>query len=369
MVDTMKKNAFTLLELLGVLFVIGLIALIAVPSVSNVIENSRNKLYKTQLNTIKEAARLWGAQNIYNLPEKDGDVVTISLLQLKLSGFLEIDIKNPKTEELFPDDMNVTITKSGFTYLYEVLEDSGTKNEIIDSTAPLITLNGSIVQNVEINTSFVDLGATAKGRDNTSLEVNKVITQNGVDATIDTSKLGTYIITYSATHKGKTTSIQRKVQVIDTKKPVLTCSSCPDNFVIEVESNVNYVLPVVTATDNSVSTSLEVTKIGSFSPIIPGTKKVIYEAVDESGNKGILEITFIVKDTIAPTVVVTSTVNESTNITTVKINVNDSGVGLDSYPYSFDGGSTWQITSSAVFKEGETYDIIVRDKVGNLGRP
>ena len=53
MVDTMKKNAFTLLELLGVLFVIGLIALIAVPSVSNVIENSRNKLYKTQLNTKK----------------------------------------------------------------------------------------------------------------------------------------------------------------------------------------------------------------------------------------------------------------------------------------------------------------------------
>ena len=241
MVDDMKKNGFTLIELLGVLLVLGVIILIAVPSITAVLDKSKDRLYKTQLNTIKEAARLWGAQNIYNLPENDGDVVTISLLQLKLSGFLEIGIKNPKTDKLFPDDMNIVIKKNGFTYSYEVLEDSGTTNEIIDSTAPLITLNGSIVQNVEINTSFVDLGATAKGRDNTSLEVNKVITQNGVDATIDTSKLGTYIITYSATHKGKTTSIQRKVQVIDTKKPVLSCSAllmCKEiiNFAFELQA-------------------------------------------------------------------------------------------------------------------------------------
>lgn len=365
-----NKNGFTLVELLGALVIMMLLAAIVLPNINAISKSSRNDLYETQIHIIEEAARLWGARNLYNLPENDGESVTISLLQLKLSGFLEPDIENPKTEELFPDDMNIVITKSGHTYFYEVLEDTGTKNEPIDPNAPLITLNGGIVQNVEINTTFTDLGATAESRNQKTLEITKRITQDGNETTIDTSKLGTYIITYSATDNGKTTSIERKVQIIDTLKPVLTCASCPLDLIVEVESSPDYILPTVTATDNSLlSGNLIVTKEGSFSSIIPGTKRVIYKAVDASGNVGTLDVTFVVKDTIAPTVTILESINATTNVTTVTITASDSGTGLNTYPYSFDGGNSWQMQSSAVFKEGETYDIVVRDKAGNLGRP
>ena len=48
-----------------------------------------------------------------------------TIAELEEEGFIEVDVKNPKTGEVFCDDSYVTITNtgSGFTYSYDV--DSG----------------------------------------------------------------------------------------------------------------------------------------------------------------------------------------------------------------------------------------------------
>lgn len=359
-----KKNGFTLIELLGVLIILTLLLAVAVPTIEQFLRSSRNKLYNTQLINIENAARLWGTKNMFNLPKAEGESVTISLLQLKLSGFIDYNIKNPRTQKLFPDDMSIVITRHGNGYVYDILTDTGSSNEILDSTAPLITLNGGISQNVEINTPYQELGATAESRNHDALKVNIRVTKDGKDTSMDTSVLGSYEIIYSASADGKTSTIKRRVNIVDTIAPVLVCSTC-ESLTISVESSKDYILPTVTATDNSVKGNLTVTKIGSFSSVIPGRKVVTYEAIDASGNRGTLELTFDVADTKAPTLEVASSVNPSTKVTTLTVTSSDSGTGLATYAYSFDGGKTFQMSPSAVFTTSSTVHVVVRDKVGN----
>ena len=73
------------------------------------------------------------------------------MLQLKLSGLIAYDFKNPKTGELFPDDMMIKIIKKGLAYTYVVLTDTGTSNNSgIDPFGPQIVLNGGVYLYLEV---------------------------------------------------------------------------------------------------------------------------------------------------------------------------------------------------------------------------
>ena len=58
-----NKRGFTLVEVLGVIVVIGLISFLIVPKVANTIFNSKEVAYKTQVETIENAARKYGIEN------------------------------------------------------------------------------------------------------------------------------------------------------------------------------------------------------------------------------------------------------------------------------------------------------------------
>ncbi|MEG0266852.1 MAG: type II secretion system protein, partial [Bacilli bacterium] len=62
----MKKNAFTLIELISILTLLGLIAVITVPIMSNTINKSKDKSLKEQENIIEKAAKKY-ALDIPNL--------------------------------------------------------------------------------------------------------------------------------------------------------------------------------------------------------------------------------------------------------------------------------------------------------------
>lgn len=115
------KKGFTLVELLAVLVILGLLGLIVVPVVDKVIKDSKNDLYNIQIQNIEDGARSWAAKNPLNLPEENNSIRK-TVLELKNDGFIEVDIKNPKTNKLFCDDSYVTITNTtnGFQYNYDV---------------------------------------------------------------------------------------------------------------------------------------------------------------------------------------------------------------------------------------------------------
>lgn len=114
-----KKNGFTLAELLGVITILGLLALLVIPAIDRTIKESNDTFYEAQLATIIDGARDWSADHINELPV-NGASITVSLETLKSGGYVNANIKNPKTEEPFPGDLTVKITEKNSQYQYVI---------------------------------------------------------------------------------------------------------------------------------------------------------------------------------------------------------------------------------------------------------
>ncbi len=59
----MKKNAFTLVEILAIIVVLGIIALIAAPILLGVIDNGRKKVFETDIKSIEREVLRYVSQN------------------------------------------------------------------------------------------------------------------------------------------------------------------------------------------------------------------------------------------------------------------------------------------------------------------
>lgn len=116
------KKGFTLIELLSVIIVLGLLSVIVVPIVDKIIKENREQVYQTNIKMIEEGARGWAAEHTFNLPSENGKYIDLTICELEYSGKIEIDIKNPKTNELFFKDSYVRITKTEYGYDYQYVE-------------------------------------------------------------------------------------------------------------------------------------------------------------------------------------------------------------------------------------------------------
>ncbi len=127
--DAMGKKGFTLTEVLGVLTVLALLALLITPVVSKTIKNNKQKLYNDQIKIIERAARDYAIKNTDVLPE-EGTINYITLGEIKRSGVLQEEVRNPITKELFQDDLQIKITLENNQYVYQVMleETEGTNN-------------------------------------------------------------------------------------------------------------------------------------------------------------------------------------------------------------------------------------------------
>lgn len=105
----MNKKGFTLVELLAVIIILSLLALLASTSVSKIVKDSKSDLYDTQIELIKSAAEAWGADNLYDLPDA-GTCKTLTLKDLKQYGLIDPEIKDPRTNKLFSDNLMIKIT-------------------------------------------------------------------------------------------------------------------------------------------------------------------------------------------------------------------------------------------------------------------
>lgn len=117
-----KNNGFTLIELLGVIIILSLLALIAFPVVEQNIKYSSDNVYKAQINQIKKAAEDWGLEHVDQLPTSGS--ITITLNELRVLGYIEKDVINPKTNKPFSDNTLIKITYHNNKYVYEVDEST-----------------------------------------------------------------------------------------------------------------------------------------------------------------------------------------------------------------------------------------------------
>ena len=120
----MKKNGFTLVELIGVLVILGLIATFSVPALTKTMKDSSEKQYNEYLKNITLAA-----ENYFH-SETDGTLNGKYFIKIKTlydSGYLKKE-KNPKTNEDTNENSTVMISKNeDGTEKYELLELDATE--------------------------------------------------------------------------------------------------------------------------------------------------------------------------------------------------------------------------------------------------
>ena len=274
-------KGFTLVELLGVLIILAVIALITLPIVSMSIKNGKEKLYNSQIEEIKLAAEKWAYKNINLLPTKDGETITVTLLSLKQSGDIPLDTRDPRTGELIPNDLIITIMFKNNNYIFAVDEESGSNiTDEFNENAPTIILNGSHLEFVEINSDYNEKSAEAFSKNGNVLPVNITYQENNTEiGSIDTSKFTSYTAIYSATDNGYTTNITRIIIVRDTTSPNLVI---PDNVNLTASQLSSFdVMDGVSVTDNS-GEMIDI-EVSGFDTK-PSDKIIEYKACDSNNN-------------------------------------------------------------------------------------
>ena len=210
-----------------------------------------------------------------------------------------------------------TNTVGTYTITYSATDAAGNTStatrtvNVVDTTAPVVTLTGVATVTVELGDDYSELGATATDASGTVTVVTTGI--------VDTDTVGTYTVTYTSTDaSGNAGTATRTVNVVDTTAPVITSS---DTFVADENQTA---IGTVTASD-----------LQTVTFIVSGTELQI-----TSG--GVL--TFVVAPDYETKSVYTATVtatDASLNSTTqdITVNVNDVG-GIDDDPGTGTGTST-----------------------------
>ena len=207
----MDKRGFTLIELLAVVVVLVIILSIAVPGISGVIKSSKKSAFKSDAKMVLHA--------IEYRKLKNDDFNPLEVTKENMEAVLGISNDNYSQIVLSLDkELSITLVGLG---KWDGLVACGTLKKIdvtesiddcgMDVIPPVITLNGSEETTAFTNSVYDDAGARAI--DNLEGDItNKIVVSNNVD----TSKVGTYTVTYTVSDVfGNTSTKSRTVNVVD----------------------------------------------------------------------------------------------------------------------------------------------------------
>jgi hypothetical protein len=178
---------------------------------------------------------------------------------------------------------------------------NGRTVKIVDTTPPLISLNGPNPLTVVCHDAFSDPGASA----NDAYAGPVLVTPSG---SVNTSVLGTYLITYNASDpSSNVASVVRTVNVVAAGPPVITWSFT--NLTLSAGSNCQAVMPDVTGTNyllasDDCSPTLLITQTPTNNSILElnSTNQVVITVADSLGNAVYSTNTVIVADTTPPVI-------------------------------------------------------------------
>ena len=199
---------------------------------------------------------------------------------------------------------NVDINVPGFyQVIYDVSDNAGNQAlrairnvRVIDTTIPVITLNGNSTINHEKDFIYIDPGATATDFSGVDLTENLKITHN-----IDINKLGSYQVFYDVSDNAGNQALQviRIVDVIDTTIPVITLNGF--SIVTHQKGNPYIDAGAIAFDFSNVNLTSQIVANNSVNENLEGTYQITYDVSDNVGNQALqVQRTVEVIDTTAP---------------------------------------------------------------------
>lgn len=190
----MKKNGFTLVELLATIAILCMTISIVVVQVDKNIKQANDFGNEMQIEAIESAAIIYAEEyknNLSNIEEKKVD--TVSLETLINQGLLyEKDVKN--------------IDKTNIIVIAEI--NNSIKVKYTKENKNVIFLNGPSEISIYAGDEYKEMGAYVAIPGTGIVE----LTSSNITSTIDTANVGDYKVTYSYEN---TSSVERKVSVIN----------------------------------------------------------------------------------------------------------------------------------------------------------
>lgn len=119
------KKGFTLVELLAVIVILSVIAIMVFPNVIQIINESKENLYQTQLRDIENVTKSFVMEHPELMDSHHLNTIYITLEALKKGGYLEMDkISNPKTSEEMNGCVKIIYndSHSQYNYTYEEID-------------------------------------------------------------------------------------------------------------------------------------------------------------------------------------------------------------------------------------------------------
>ena len=118
----MKKNGFTMVELIAIIVIMASMLLIILPAINNTIKNSEEKKKQESLNNIYMAAENYLMANYKDYKiDNIGDTTYIYITDLISNNYMSIDTLNPNNDSTFSNKDIVKITRNGDgTFSYEL---------------------------------------------------------------------------------------------------------------------------------------------------------------------------------------------------------------------------------------------------------
>ena len=188
-----------------------------------------------------------------------------------------------------------------YTVTYTVTDDGNNTTvatrtvNVVDTTIPVLTLNGASTVNHECGTVYNDLGAfasdTCDGDITVLIDVNNPVS--------DLNDTGTYTVTYDVLDAANNAAVQitRTVNVVDTLRPVITLVG---SQVVAVPQFTPYVEQGANAADTCDGTDTVVIT-GTVNTNVAGSYFIQYNAVDTNGNVAVEVVrTVLVQGTNSP---------------------------------------------------------------------